>query len=254
MGFATAASLGATLATVGLSLFRYLQLPLPSSSSSDRLSRPAVESKPRSIWVYGRGTATGAMAIQVLRLASFATLTTCSPSSATRAKQLGAVATFDYRSPTCGTDIREHSADSLALALDCITDTTSMNIYYQALGSAGGRYVALDAFPLRGHTRRSVKPDWVCTPTQFGKAIAWAPPYNLEPRPLDHECAKAWYVIAQRLLDEGCIEAHPMEEREGGLPAVPAGMEAVRREEIKGKKLVYPIARDLCHGLARPSR
>ncbi|EGR50063.1 uncharacterized protein TRIREDRAFT_58289 [Trichoderma reesei QM6a] len=204
--FATAATMGAAIATVGLSLFNYLGLPLPSKSK-----------------------------------AGLPVVTTCSAASSTNVLQLGAEAWFDYKSPTCGADIREHTNDSLAFALDCITDTASMGICYEALGSAGGRYVALDAFPVRGHTRRSVVPEWVCTPTQFGKAIRWTPPYDLEPRPYDLKCAELWYVVAQRLIDEGLIASHPLEKRNGGLSAVPEGMEEVRRGQIKGKKLVYTI-------------
>ncbi|KAF7560697.1 hypothetical protein G7046_g3449 [Stylonectria norvegica] len=238
MDFSTAATLGATLATVGLAAFHYLQVPMPSATSS--------ESESRTVLVYGGGTATGAMAIQMLRLAGFTIITTCSPGSAERAIRLGAVATFDYRSPTCGADIHEYTANKLTLALDCITDTASMGLCYEALGSAGGRYVALDAFPLRGHTRRSVAPDWVCTYTQFGHAVDWAPPYNLEARPRDLEFAEAWYVVVQRLLDEGRVEAYPKEERRGGLAAVGEGMRAVWKGEIGGRKLVYPIAEELC--------
>ncbi|TFA97734.1 Deshydrogenase mlcG [Trichoderma ghanense] len=236
MDFATAATMGAAIATVGLSLFNYLGLPLPSKPSSNGAS----SNKP-AVLVYGGGTGTGSMAIQVLREAGLPVITTCSAASSTHVLQLGAEAWFDYKSPTCGADIREHSQDSLAFALDCITDTASMGICYEALGSAGGRYVALDAFPVRGHTRRSVIPEWVCTPTQFGKAIRWTPPYDLEPRPYDLKCAELWYVAAQRLIDEGLIAPHPLEMRNGGLAAVAEGMEEVRRGQIKGKKLVYTI-------------
>lgn len=240
MDFSTASTLGAAVATVGLSLFQYMQLPMPTTSST-----ASSEDGP-FVLVYGGGTATGAMAIQVLKVAGFRPITTCSSTSAAHATELGATATFDYRSPTCGAELREHTGDTLTLALDCITDTASMNICYEALGSAGGRYVALDSFPLRAHTRRSVVPDWVCTYSQFGHPIAWAAPYNLEARPEDLVTAEAWYVIAQKLIDQGLITAHPKEERLGGLAAIGEGMEAVRRGQIKGKKLVYPISNDLC--------
>jgi aspyridone synthetase trans-acting enoyl reductase len=243
MDLATAATLPAAIATVGLSLFQHLQLPMPASSSADLGSSPS--SNRPYVFVYGGGTATGALAIQILKLAGFTPITTCSPASAARLLELGAEATFDYHSPTCGAEVREYTVDSLALALDCNTDVASMSICYEALASTGGRYVALDYFPLRGHTRRSVVPDWVCTYTQFGHDIAWVPPYNLEARPDDRNCAEAWYVLAQRLLDEGRIEAHPKEERSGGLAAVADGMEEVRRGEIRGRKLVYGIAKEL---------
>ena len=250
MDFSTAATMGATLATVGMALFNYLQLPMPLTSSRSNsitgaMNTPSNEGKPRTVLVYGGGTATGAMAIQMLRLATFVPITTCSPSSAARARHFGAVATFDYQSPTCGADIREHTTDELAFALDCITDTASISICYEALGSAGGRYVALDAFPLRGHTRRSVIPDWVCTYTQFGHAVAWTPPYNLQARPQDRKFAEAWYIVAQRLIDQGLIESYPKEEKKGGLAAVADGMKVVWQGKVTKRKLVYWINKDL---------
>ncbi|KAM0441838.1 hypothetical protein ACHAQK_004776 [Fusarium lateritium] len=235
MDLSTSATLGAALATVGLSLFNYLELPLPCSKSSD------VSAKKLTVLVYGGGTATGTMALQVLKEAGIDAITTCSLNASANTTRLGAKAWFDYKSPTCGADIREHTGDSLAYALDCITDTSSMAICYEALGSSGGRYVALDAFPVRGHTRRSVVPEWVCTPTQFGHAIRWTAPYDLEPRPRDLECAEEWYVVAQQLVDGGHIEPPEVEERNGGLAAVPEGVDEVRRGLIKGRRLVYPI-------------
>lgn len=241
MDFETAATLPASIATVGLSLFCYLGLPMPSP---ERGEKSTGDGGP-FVLVHGGGTATGAMAVQVLKIAGFRPIATCSPGSAARATRLGAAATFDYKSPTCGAEIREHTGDQLAMALDCFTDSSSMAICYEALGSAGGRYVALDWFPLRGHTRRSVVPDWVCTYTQFGHDIAWAPPYRLDARDADRLCAEAWYVVAQRLLDEGRIEAHPKEVRGGGLGAVGQGMEEVRRGLVKGIKLVYSVASEV---------
>lgn len=70
MEFSTAATLGAALATVGLSLFNYLELPLPYSEE--------IKVKTPTVLVYGGGTATGAMALQVLKEAGLPTITTLS--------------------------------------------------------------------------------------------------------------------------------------------------------------------------------
>jgi hypothetical protein len=70
-------------------------------------------------------------------------------------KWLGCVAAFDYRAPSCADDIIAASGRDLELALDCVTSTESMKLCYQVIGTAGGRYVSLDPFPLRSHARRS---------------------------------------------------------------------------------------------------
>jgi aspyridone synthetase trans-acting enoyl reductase len=244
MDLATAATLGTAMATAGLSLFQYLELPMPSSTSTSTEADSGGEGP--FVLVYGGGTATGAMAIQVLKIAGFTPIAICSAASAAHAMHLGAAATFDYRSPTCGADVREYTVDTLALALDCITYATSIGICYEALGSSGGRYLALDPFPLRCHTRRSVVPDWMLTCSMFGQAIPWASPFDWDPRPQDRDFAEVWFSVAQRLLDEGCVEPHPVEIRNGGLAAVGEGMEEVRTGKITGRKLVYPIAKEIC--------
>ena len=58
MSFATAATLGVGMATVGMALYRSLRLPLPGSNSKES----------DFVLVYGGGTATGTLAIQMLRL------------------------------------------------------------------------------------------------------------------------------------------------------------------------------------------
>lgn len=68
----------------------------------------------------------------------------CSPCHFARMKSLGAVACFDYHTTTVADDIREFTKGGLAEALDCITDSASMGICYNALGDQGGRYVGLD--------------------------------------------------------------------------------------------------------------
>jgi len=112
---------------------------------------------------------------------------------------------------------------------------------YEAIGSAGGKYVTLNPFPLRTHARRSVKPDWVLTYTQFDQPIGWQRPFNFDPRPQDKKFAEMWYEAASQLLKKGLIKSHPYQKREGGLNAVPEGVESVWKGEIVGQKLVYSI-------------
>ncbi|PYI20234.1 GroES-like protein [Aspergillus violaceofuscus CBS 115571] len=241
MSFQQAATLGCGLATTGLALYQTLGLPLVGAGASDSES---IDSKkpPTYVLVYGGGTATGTLAIQVLRRSGFTPLTTSSPHNFTRLQQLGAAATFDYRSPTCGSDLRDHTANTLAFALDCISTTESMQICYEAIGRAGGKYVSLDPFPLNRHTRRSVRPEWVFLFTQFGREIVgWEAPYNLLARPADRAAAERWYAAMEAVLAEGKLVTHPVQEESGGLQGVIGGIDAVRRGQAAGFKLVYPI-------------
>lgn len=58
MSYQSAATLGLGLATVGLGLFHTMELPPPGAS----------DSKPHFVLIHGGGTATGALAIQMVRL------------------------------------------------------------------------------------------------------------------------------------------------------------------------------------------
>ncbi|KAI4721981.1 putative alcohol dehydrogenase [Aureobasidium sp. EXF-10727] len=234
MPLQSAATLGLGLATVGLALFHGMHLPGKPWS-------PAEEAVP--VLVSGGGTATGSLAIQVLKVSGFKPITTSSSHSFGRLKDLGAVATFDYHSPTCGADIREFTNDNLAFALDCHSDSGSMAICYEAIGSQGGEYMALNPFPLRVHRRRSIRPDWVFMFTQFSQAIPWKRPYYCDPQPEDKTFAIMWYEQVQHLLDGGKIRPSLYREMDGGLAAVVEGMDLLNKGKVAGHKLVYAVGR-----------
>ncbi|KAK3309853.1 chaperonin 10-like protein [Chaetomium strumarium] len=202
-----AATLPCGLATVGFALYRHLGLPLPDP--------PATESeagaKPQYILIYGGGTATGTLLIQMALRSGLVPVTTCSPKRFERVKALGAAEAFDYRSPTVGADIRAYTNDALDMAVDCITTTASMAVCYGAIGRGGGKYVSLDPFPLRTHTRRSVRPSWVLALTMFGTPIAWKRPFTTEAKPAERAFAEKWFSIAQEMLDRGEIQPHSHE-------------------------------------------
>ncbi|KAJ5517405.1 Trans-enoyl reductase lepG [Penicillium freii] len=243
MTFLEAATLPCGLATTGGALYNSHSLGLPLLGSGSEVN-PSNKC-PTYVLVYGGGTATATLIIQVLRrqvyMSGFIPITTSSPHNFNRLQQLGAQATFDYRSPTCGSDLRDYTHNRLASAIDCISSTDSMQICYEAIGTAGGRYVSLDPFPLNKHTRRSIRPEWLFSFTMFGHAIDWDAPYNFPARPDDRESAERWYAEIEAILATGELVTHPFQEETGGLSSVIDGIGAVRNGQITGYKLVYPI-------------
>ena len=79
-----------------------------------------------------------------MRRAGLRPITTCSPKNFDFVKSFGAEAVFDYRSPSCGADIKKYTKNGLGYAIDCITEESSMKICYAAIGRAGGRYIGMD--------------------------------------------------------------------------------------------------------------
>ncbi|KAG8157096.1 hypothetical protein KVR01_013086 [Diaporthe batatas] len=206
MGFEEAAGMGMRIATAGMALFWSLGIP------TEWLLKAAGEQMP--VLVYGGSTSTGTMAIQLLKLCNVKVITTCSPRNFDLVRSYGADAVFDYNSPTCGADIRAHTANALDYALDCITEESSMKICYQALGRCGGKYTALDPHPeskRKGDQR--VK-----------------------------DFAKPFFETIQKLFDEGRLTPHPTKISPGGFEGLAGdGVTAIRKGQISGQKLVYRL-------------
>jgi aspyridone synthetase trans-acting enoyl reductase len=167
-------------------------------------------------------------------------ITTCSPYSHALVRSLGAAETFDYHSPTCGSDIRAFTNTSMEYAFDCISDTRSMKICYTAIGNKGGKLVALDPYPARAVTRQDVKTEWIMLFTMFGKPVSWKKLFQRDSQPRDSEFAEDWFRVAQGLLDDRATIPQPIEERARGLEGID-GVGRVRRGKVSGTKLVYRI-------------
>lgn len=219
--------------------------PSPPSPPPPRMEPPARDDDAapgKYVLVYGGSTVCGAMALQMLRKSGLVPVCTCSARNFALVKALGAEEAFDYHSPACGDDIRRYTADTLAYALDCITDLGSMRICYAAMGRAGGRYMGLDPVPLRAHTRRDIKPDYILVYTMFGREVTSPRPFGRPARPKDRAFAEGWYRGTQSLVDTpGEIHPHPLDPGSDGLHGVIKGLDRMRKGHVSGVKLVYEL-------------
>jgi NADPH:quinone reductase-like Zn-dependent oxidoreductase len=234
MSFADAACISTSLACAGIALFWSMKVP-------GSLSTPATEKNRPFVLISGGSTPTGTMAIQLLKLSNLRPIATCSPQHNDLILSYGAEKVFDYRSATCAQEIRAHTKNALAYALDCITVPSTMKLCYEAIGRAGGRYTALDPYPEALHTRRVVKPDWILGSAAKGRGSAWPAPYGRDPEPEVSTFCGDLFVLAQKRLDAGQIRNHPASVRPGGFAGVLDGIEMIRRKEVSGFKLVYLV-------------
>jgi NADPH:quinone reductase-like Zn-dependent oxidoreductase len=222
-----AATLGIGITTIGQTLYRSLDLPLP----------PSLTATPFSILIYGGNTATGSLAIQFAKLSGLEVITTSSPANFPRMKSLGASAVFDYNSPTVGKDIRATTKNKLAYVFDCQSDTGSTAICEQAIGEKGGKIVSLLYARLE---RADVSSVFTLAYTAFGETFdLFGKSWTADEEELAFS-ARFW-SLAQELLEQGKIKTHPVEVREGGLEGVLQGLDEMRQGKIKGKKLVYRV-------------
>ncbi|KAJ0124366.1 Enoyl reductase LovC [Diaporthe amygdali] len=236
--FEQGATLGVVVTTAGFGLNHYLQVPIPGEEATQTGGRD------QFVLVSGGGTASGMVAIQWLHLAGFKPLASCSPSSMDLVRSLGAVATFDYRAPTCGADIRRFTEGRLAHVLDCapsVEGTESMRMCYAAIGPKGGRYVALNPIStLVKYTRRDVSADWLMAVAMFGETVSLPGVYGRPARPELRTLAARIFRTAEMLISQGLLTEPRFQIRAGGLGAVGQGVEELRRG-LTGGKLVFPL-------------
>ncbi|KAJ5087475.1 hypothetical protein N7456_011091 [Penicillium angulare] len=233
MSFEEAATLGSGIGTIGLALFMSLDVPgspqLPASSPVDVL-------------VYGGSTATGTLAIQLLKLSGLNPIATCSVSNFDLVKSYGALAVFDYRQETCPEDIRKHTRNALKFVLDCISEPETMQFCYKCLGRAGGKYTALEPYPEFLHTRqKTVIPDWVLGPRLLGKRLGWPEPFGGEGREDYRKFGFEWFSTVQELLDQGKLKAHPHKVVGNNLVETLGGLDLLKAKKVSGQKLVCRV-------------
>lgn len=176
------------------------------------------------------------------RSAGYAPVVTCSPSNNALCESYGAVACFDYRSPTCGADIRAYTTNSLQYVFDCVTDAQTMKMCYEAIDTSGGRYIALDAIAQTiRYTQRHVYADWLMAPTITGAPVELPSAYGRSSTPEHRKCGSELFVLAEKLLQENGIRNHPLEVREGGLAQVPTYVNDLRVGNVRAKRQVVPL-------------
>jgi aspyridone synthetase trans-acting enoyl reductase len=155
------------------------------------------------------------------------------------ARSRGAVATFDYTSPTVRDDIRDYTGDGLRYAVDCISTAETMALCYGVIGEDGGKYVALEQYPRRlTIRRRDVAHDWILGWTILGKEVQLAGAYYRPETPEDRLFGEEWAEKMEQLLRGKRLQPHPLEVRKGGLPAVLPSLDQLRGGKVRGKKVV----------------
>lgn len=235
VSFQEAATLGLGAITVGQGLYQSLKLPFPTSSTEQTQTDEA------SILVYGGSTATGTLAIQLVKLSGYKVLTTCSPHNIALVKRLGADEIFNYRDPDSATTIREHTQNRLRFVFDTVSTESSANYCERALSTEGGDYSALLPVSIE---RQNVNSRFKVAYTAFGKGFQFGG-RDIPANPGDREFADDFYTLVENLLAEGRLSAHPPRVCPGGLNGVLEGLKLMKEGKVSGEKLVYNVTETL---------
>ncbi|KAM7200667.1 GroES (chaperonin 10)-like protein [Naviculisporaceae sp. PSN 640] len=239
----SASGLGTSLTTVALALFRSLGIPgRPDAPCRQENLRYQGEN---TVLVHGASSATGTMAIQLIKRSGCIPIAACSPHNFDLVKSYGAAEVWDYNDPSTPDKIKSYTRNALCFALDCACDpSSSMNFCYSVIGRAGGRYTTLEPYPEEQASTRSrrVKPDWVIGASLLGREIGWKEPYHVKADPGLRQFGREWMEYAQGMLDRGEIRPHPVRVgKEEGLEHVLEGIDMLRKKKVSGEKLVYKI-------------
>lgn len=230
-------------------------------------SRPT--EKPVPVLVYGGATATGLMAIQMLKLlvlalsrntqgnhcktlinithhqfrSGYDPIAVCSPKSAPMVMEYGAVGTASYLSSDSLESVQS-LANGLPIkyALDCITDAESTAFCYATLARVGARYACLEDCPESWRTRRAVKYKAVMGFEALGFDVDLNHPVYTRKANFElHGIALQWAQEIQSLLDQRQIKTQPIREIDGQFEGVIRALEMLQSGEVKGEKLVVRV-------------
>ncbi|KAJ5654514.1 hypothetical protein N7490_001517 [Penicillium lividum] len=213
--------MGVALYTAGQGLIQNLGLPFMDEQSTE----------PIPILIYGGSSVTGAMGIQLAKLAGYTPIVTCSKHNFDFVKSLGAAAVFDYKDPECGKKIREYTKDSMTLAWDTISEESSALICAEALSSSGGRYGSLGPSKCpRDDVQSNMTRQFKSESTKI-------------PAMPDHLAfAKKLAILSEKFLAEKKIKPLVPKVMAGGLNGIANGLQFLRENKVSAQKLVYRVA------------
>lgn len=165
-------------------------------------------------------------------------LTTCSPNNFDLVKSYGAAKVWDYKSPTCGQEIREYTNDELELVLDPMTEAKTQRLCYQAMGRGGGTYIALEMWQDMNHTRQTIEPTFVMGSCIIGNDIPLGNGYGSIGDPEKRKFGIKYYREIQKLFDQNRLKQHPVRVMPGGWQGVLDGLELLKSRAVSAQKLV----------------
>ena len=153
-------------------IVKSLKIPLPF------LDGISIEGQvPSSILILGGSSATGAAAIQLLRIAypSLPILATSSVKHCARLNELGATYVVDYKSPSIVADIKNASPAGVDVIFDCVSAGASQTDISDVLDPKGSqRYASINTGVPVPVPERVIKLDvnaWSMVDTQGGKQL-----------------------------------------------------------------------------------
>jgi aspyridone synthetase trans-acting enoyl reductase len=126
--------------------------------------------------------------------------------------------------------------------MDCVTNSETMKMCYEAIGSSGGSYISLEPTTTQvKYTRRDIRADWLMAHSILGVSLKLRGAFGRPSTPDHRNFGAHWFPLVERMLQEGQLKNHPLEIREGGLANMSNIVEDFRSGTVRARKLVVPL-------------
>ncbi|KAI0723769.1 GroES-like protein [Cerioporus squamosus] len=187
------------------------------------------------ILIYGGSSGVGMSAIQLAHLSGYKVVTTASPRNFSLLKSLGADEVFDYRDPEVVSKIKAATGDSIKRALDTIS-------VKEGDPASGGKVHVILPLPIPETTsRKDVEVSYTSLYTVLGRAYDFGPDTHYPASPEDRAQMAEFLKKLPKLMRDSAVKPLPVKSWDGGLDAIPDGLQYMREGKVSGEKIVYKL-------------
>ncbi|KAI0707838.1 GroES-like protein [Earliella scabrosa] len=228
-----AAALGVALCTAAQALYHPMRL--------DIAEPPSTVSANEWFFVYGGSSAVGLCTVQLARLSGFKVVATASPHNFSLVKDYGATEVINYKDAGVVQKVKEVTGDTIKNALDAISERETQPITVDSIAPSGGKVVVLLRPATDVIARKDVEVIHTLLYTALGRAFDFGPdtqyPASLE----DKAQIVQFLKKLPQLVLEGAVKPLPVKLWEGGLEAIPDGLQYMREGKVSAEKIVYRL-------------
>ncbi|EPS98830.1 hypothetical protein FOMPIDRAFT_90485 [Fomitopsis schrenkii] len=201
---------------------------------------PDSVSRPEWVLIYGGSSSVGQYAIQLAHISGYRVVTTASPHNFEFVKSLGADAIYDYKDPDVVASIKQVTEDSVCHAIDTQSTKETQQLCARAMGTAGGKLILM--FPPTFKAKK-LRKDVQFIPTliytALGRPLTLGPQAQYAAQPKDRAQIVGFLKKVPGLVRDGLLVPNRVKLWDGGMHAIPEGLQYMREGKVSGEKIVY---------------
>jgi len=192
------------------------------------------------VFIYGGSTSVGQYATQLAHAAGYKVATVSSPHNFDLCKSVGADLVADYHDTDAVQKIKDATGDSIAIALDAISVASSEAFASRVIKPDGGKVILVLGPEKDGQVREDVVLQPTLIYTSLGRSFSMlGQEYPVIPEDRAHMVA--FLKKVPELVRTKKISPNKTKVWEGGLQAVPDGLQYMREGKVSAEKIVYRL-------------